>query len=171
MQQDDLPFTEQSNEMSSRLDGSLPALDFLRILRTCDSQIFGGYKSERNLFDTAASIETVAEGCAELLQRSYPVEAESRGKSSCVVMTGCGTSGRIAFLVSRRYNRVTREIGPPNKPFFEYAIAGGDSALLLSDEIPEDDPLGGAEDVLKITGGYDATYLVGVTCGIIATAL
>lgn len=166
----DSPFTEQSNEMSSRLDGSLPALDFMRILRTCDSQIFGGYKSERNLFDTEASIEAVAEGCTKLLKRFYPLEAEGRGNSSCVLMTGCGTSGRIAFLTSRRYNRIMSEIGPPNKPLFEYAIAGGDSALLLSDEIPEDDPLGGAGDVLAITGGYDATYLVGVSCGNIATA-
>lgn len=55
--------------------------------------------------------------------------------NSCVVMTGCGTSGRMAFWAARAFNRTLAERGL--KPRFRYLVSGTDSALLLSDELPE----------------------------------
>lgn len=49
-----------------------------------------------------------------------------------------------------------------------YLISGGDSALLLSDELPEDDPLTGAKELDAIVETHAATLLVGVTCGLSA---
>ena len=37
-----LPITELKNEFSEKLDGSLSAVDFIRILRNADAQIFTG---------------------------------------------------------------------------------------------------------------------------------
>ena len=45
-----------------------------------------------------------------------------------VVLSGCGTSGRLAFQTVRRYNRILSSIG--QEPFLRYTIAGGDSAIL-----------------------------------------
>lgn len=83
-------------------------------------------------------------------------------------MTGCGTSGRIAFQTARRYNRVLCAAGV--RPLFHYLISGGDSALLLSDELPEDDPVEGARDLDRVVKEYgsDGTFLIGVTCGLSA---
>ena len=42
-----------------------------------------------------------------------------------VVLTGCGTSGRVAHLLARRFNRAL----PTQPPSFDYLLSGGDSAL------------------------------------------
>ena len=48
---------------------------------------------------------------------------------------GCGTSGRRFFLTAR-HNAL---LAAKNElPLFAYAIAGGDAALLLSDELEDD---------------------------------
>jgi hypothetical protein len=62
-----------------------------------------------------------------------------------ILFSGCGTSGRIAFLTARRYNRLLRDVlrgggGEGEGGVFGYLIAGDDAAILLSDELPEDDP-------------------------------
>jgi N-acetylmuramic acid 6-phosphate (MurNAc-6-P) etherase len=36
-------------------------------------------------------------------------------------------------------------------PCFFYLIAGGDTSLIRSDELPEDDPLQGAQELEEIT--------------------
>ena len=52
-----------------------------------------------------------------------------------IVLTGCGTSGRMGFWCARSFNAVLKRLGKP--PAFQYLVSGGDTALLLSDELPE----------------------------------
>lgn len=154
-----IPFTEQSNELSSKLDGTLTAPEFLRTLRSCDSQVFGGYKGEYNIYDSAIACNLVVQGCSAILRK--------REGRDFVVMTGCGTSGRVAFLTSRRYSQLLAQVGLPSA--FRYAIAAGDSAILLSDEVPEDDPIGGQHDLqVKLGDDCNTGYLIGITCGLSA---
>ena len=163
-----VPFTERRNELSVKLDGSLTAIDFLKTLRSCDSQIYTGYAENQNIFDKALEIDSTISGCS---------------LSSKVIVTGCGTSGRLAFLTCRRYSRLfgTKKVTENTllrKPVFVYTIAGGDSAILLSDELPEDDPVVGCNDMvsrLDLNDSYDELgtkeylgYLIGVTCGLSA---
>jgi hypothetical protein len=153
-------------EFSSELDGKLSALEFLKILRACDSQIFSGWKGHSSLFDEDIlnSCEFVSTYCSQLVSSALA----DPGKKVAIVMTGCGTSGRIAFQTARRYNRILASAGI--RPLFHYLISGGDSALLLSDELPEDDPIEGAEDLESLIQekGSDGTFLIGVTCGLSA---
>ncbi len=79
----------------------------------------------------ANAVQKVATACASFI--SGPNYSESRG---AVVMGGCGTSGRIAYLVAVRFNQILLNLGVQDE-VFAYACAGGDSALLLSDEMPE----------------------------------
>ena len=164
MSDPNIPFTERRNELSVKLDGSLSAICFLKTLRSCDSQIYTGYAENQNIFDKALEIDATIRGCS---------------LSSKVIITGCGTSGRLAFLTCRRYSRLFEtENTTLRKPAFVYTIAGGDSAILLSDELPEDDPVVGCNDMvsqLDLDDSFDEIgtkeclgYLIGVTCGLSA---
>ena len=62
-----------------------------------------------------------------------------------VLLTGCGTSGRLAFFCSRQFNRVLCEMNL--FPSFDYLMAGGDEALFVSQELAEDQPQLGAADL------------------------
>ena len=159
MSQSHLPFTERCNPCSRDLDGGLDAPDFLEVLSLCDKQIFIGFEGELGLQSEAIinNIERVALECGRVI---------GSGSGGPVVFTGCGTSGRIAYLVSQRYASLGK--------YFTYACAGGDSALLLSDEMPEDDPALGRDDLADVLtrrlkpGSSRQAYVVGVTCGLSA---
>lgn len=162
-----LPVTEQSHPFAKNLDGRLSPEAFLRILRQCDAQVFTGVDGAVGLLDEPMlrRVSRSTLGARSALQQEL----------GSVVMTGCGTSGRLAFLTSRRYAK-----RHPGK--FCYAHAGGDAALLLSDELPEDDFVRGEEDVMRALsanverhGGPPSStptkvdvYVIGVSCGLSA---
>ncbi|ETO02352.1 hypothetical protein RFI_35085 [Reticulomyxa filosa] len=50
----------------------------------------------------------------------------------------------------------------------EYCIAGGDQALLSSQERPEDDPIQGVKDLKALTEGARQVLYIGITCGLSA---
>lgn len=160
-----IPITELTNEFSSKLDGSSSSDDFLRILRAVDAQVFTGWREYSSLFDfdLLQQCERVAQSCAKLIRLCMS------GRDVAIVMTGCGTSGRVAYLTARRFNQALRSIGVTKLAFY-YLISGGDSALLLSDELPEDDPVEGASDLEAIIKKYGqhGYFLIGVTCGLSA---
>lgn len=157
---DCLPFTERTNPICDSLDGSLGAVKFLSNLRSCDSQIFCGYSHELCMMDDlfVRELERTAVACSDIILKS---------ENAKIVMTGCGTSGRIAFLTARRYNMLLEEFGV-SASYFGYACAGGDSALILSDELPEDDALAGVADLKVASNGSKHVMVIGVTCGMSA---
>jgi N-acetylmuramic acid 6-phosphate (MurNAc-6-P) etherase len=147
-----LPFTERTNPLCGNLDGALPPLEFLRCLRAADLQMYAGFECETSLFSPAIikAVNIAVDDAAEVIRRG-----------GCIALSGCGTSGRIAFLIARRFERLL------HRRVVDYVIAGGDSALLLSDELPEDDPRLGAADMERAVRGRPA-YVIGVTCGLSA---
>ena len=52
-----------------------------------------------------------------------------------------------AWLCSRAYNRLLGQFG--HAPCFHYLISGGDESLIISNELPEDDP---PQGIIIITG-------------------
>ena len=202
-----IPFTERYNPLSAQLDGSLSPGDFIRTLRSCDSQIFGGFEGECSLLDTPCidSIHNVARACSRYIEArgahviksttSSTIGSNASGSTSStnndnasgtvggssdegvIVMGGCGTSGRIAYLISVRFNKILESLlGASASPVgvFSYSCAGGDSALLLSDEMPEDDPALGLADFVSViererkTRDVKSAYYIGITCGLSA---
>ncbi len=147
-----LPPTEEVNENTLALDG-LDAVEFIRALRAVDAQIFSGWRHHVALFDPLVlrAVEQAAQAAAAALRCG-----------GVVVASGCGTSGRVAFFTARRYNALL------NTEAFRYLHAGGDSALLLSDELPEDDAHTGAAELEAVSAGMPAAMLLGVTCGLSA---
>ena len=53
-----------------------------------------------------------------------------------IVLSGSGTSGRLAFYVSQRFNDLLESKGLPR--VFRYTIAGGPEALIAAQEQAED---------------------------------
>jgi predicted NBD/HSP70 family sugar kinase/N-acetylmuramic acid 6-phosphate (MurNAc-6-P) etherase/GNAT superfamily N-acetyltransferase len=150
-----VPVTELVHPLCETLDGAVSPSAFLRTLRAADSEIFAGYGGYAGLAAPAvrADLGRAARAVADAL--------DADDASGVVVLTGCGTSGRLAFLTARRYRAATGGR-------VRYACAGGDSALLLSDEQPEDDPHQGRRDVAHAAAGATTVYLVGVSCGLSA---
>ncbi len=156
----ELPITERANELTDKLDLASP-LGMVRLLRGCDAQIFSGYRAYTSLAD--AAIRSVMKKVAVTAKNII------LSNNSVVVMSGSGTSGRIAFLVARNLNQVLLSNGL--RPCFNYLCSGGDSALLLSDELPEDDTVGAVKDLLAVTERQkegDVVMIVGITCGVSA---
>jgi N-acetylmuramic acid 6-phosphate (MurNAc-6-P) etherase len=158
--QDALPITERSNDLTTSLDMQDP-LGIVRLLRGCDGQLFSGYQSFPGLTDKSifSSMQFVSTKTAEII----------RSDNGVVVMSGSGTSGRIAFLVARDMNRVLVNAG--KRPCFKYLCSGGDAALLLSDELPEDDTITAVKDLLLVTSEQsekDEVLVIGITCGMSA---
>ena len=107
----------------------------------------------------------MASSMAQLLRKRKLTNSKTQN-----VFTGCGTSGRIAFLTARRCNFLLKDVLQGNHQPFGYCMAGGDAALLLSDEMPEDDPHLGAQHMKEVEeeDGKDGIYLIGISCGISA---
>lgn len=146
----ELPITEQSNSLSSDIDIQ-DSDGILRVLKQCDAEIFNGWKQHKSLYDFASSLETLSIMAAQIIKND-------RG---AVVMSGCGTSGRLGFITARSFNQLF-----PGK--FHYTIAGGDRALLLSTEAPEDSWTDGVRDLEKVSTSFEKVLFIGITCGLSA---
>jgi hypothetical protein len=53
-------------------------------------------------------------------------------------------------------------------PCFRYLISGGDPAILLSDELPEDDTELAVKELRTISEGKESVLLIAITCGLSA---
>ena len=152
------PITEQSNPKSENIDVSSPE-DIVNILANCDDELFEGFDSSQGLFqeDVLKSIESVATIVSDLLYTP---------NESCIILSGCGTSGRLAFMVCSTFNVKLKALN--SKPCFKYLIAGGDEALFTSQEAFEDDPGTGKADLMKAIAGKRRIVYIGITCGLSA---
>jgi N-acetylmuramic acid 6-phosphate (MurNAc-6-P) etherase len=150
------PVTELPNELTANLDVAGP-LGIVRLLRGTDAQIFAGYGGHDSLYDKVPAIDKTAAIVADLIRSA---------DTSAVVLCGSGTSGRVAFMVAVHMNRVLEAAGVA--PCFRYLISGGDPAILLSDELPEDDPDLAVRELKAVTAGKTKALVVGITCGLSA---
>lgn len=153
-----VPITELPNELSNQADLLSPE-EFVRILRQVDSQVFSGWRQYPGLLDPS-TIQTL-EYCSEKI-----VEILRKPQTGAIVLSGCGTSGRVAFLTSRYVNRLLGAFNIP--PCVQCTISGGDRALICSDELPEDDPLTGVKEMQALVQGKTNVLYIGISCGISA---
>ncbi|KAI8495955.1 hypothetical protein Bbelb_263710 [Branchiostoma belcheri] len=132
-----LPFTERSNPLTQNIDVA-DCKGIVDILHSCDEEMLAGSFQFPGLQDdsTVRTILGAVDHIAAIMQEP---------EDHLVVMSGCGTSGRMAFLAATTCNRLLIQSG--RKACCVYLIAGGDRALLTSQEAPEDDPLLGASEL------------------------
>uniref|UniRef100_A0A672TE28 Glucokinase (hexokinase 4) regulator n=1 Tax=Sinocyclocheilus grahami TaxID=75366 RepID=A0A672TE28_SINGR len=89
-----LPVTEKCNPISRDIDRA-NGKQMVQILRRCDAEIFEK-KINHNPFHQRLYSSPVIQTMVDVAKR---VEMMLRVKESLIVLSGCGTSGRIAFLL------------------------------------------------------------------------
>ncbi|KAL6059149.1 Glucokinase regulator, variant 2 [Balamuthia mandrillaris] len=156
------PITELANELTDEVD-VLSGSEFLRVLRGCDAQMFSGYRHFPSIHDHGDTLERLSRATASLLRAALVGH-----KRLAIVMSGSGTSGRIAFLCARAFNRLWCSAAAGDGSVFHYLISGGEKALFSSQEKAEDDPLAGRRDLEELTREKELVLFVGVTCGLSA---
>ncbi|XP_042368793.1 glucokinase regulatory protein [Plectropomus leopardus] len=155
-----LPVSEKSNPLTLDIDRA-SANRIVRMLQACDAQMF---QEETGATYQRLLSEQVVETLMEVAQDVELILKDPR--DSLVVLSGCGTSGRLAFLISSAFNRALRELD--QSLVYSYIIAGGDRALLSSQEAPEDDPKLGMLSLKKVCEGKKRVLFIGISCGLSA---
>eukprot|EP00066_Takifugu_rubripes_P015225 XP_011604491.1 PREDICTED: glucokinase regulatory protein [Takifugu rubripes] len=155
-----LPVSEKSNPLTRDIDQA-SAIGIVRMLQACDGQMFEE--------DTAVKYQRllskqVVQTLVEVAKRVELILKDPQ--DSLVVLSGCGTSGRIAFLVASRFSRRLKDVNQSS--VYSYIIAGGDRALLSSQEAPEDDAKLGRLMLKEACEGKKRVVFIGVSCGLSA---
>ncbi|KAF0975178.1 hypothetical protein FDP41_005931 [Naegleria fowleri] len=161
--------TERSNPLTQDID--IASMDgMVRLLRTCDAQMFCGYETFPSCFDEP----TIQALCKIAFRMKQCIEDWRSGAPvSNVFMSGCGTSGRIAYFCARNYNYCIRKLFDDNGndgrniDCFQYIIAGGVNALVSPQEAAEDKPEVGKNDLLSLISknNTERGLFIGITCG------
>ncbi|XP_066564235.1 glucokinase regulatory protein isoform X3 [Amia ocellicauda] len=160
-----LSLTEKSNPITREIDTADP-LQIVHLLQMCDAEIFQEERREgktivdyQRLYSESVlqTLISVAKKVEEILKDP---------EHSLVLLSGCGTSGRLAFLLATSFNRLLKAL--QRKQNYAYMIAGGDKALLTSQEDAEDNPHLGAEELGKLCAGKKQVVFIGISCGLSA---
>ncbi|XP_006626164.2 glucokinase regulatory protein isoform X1 [Lepisosteus oculatus] len=157
-----LPLTEKSNPITKEIDKADP-LQIVHLLKLCDAEIFQE-KGETVINYQRLYSESVLQTLIDVAKKMEDILKDP--EHSLVVLSGCGTSGRLAYLLVTSFNRLLK--GLQKKHNYDYIIAGGDKALLTSQEAPEDNPYLGAEELEKVCAGKKQVLFIGISCGLSA---
>jgi len=149
--------TESPHELTTDIDIAPPA-GIARLLRASDAQIYSGYLTYPAVCD-----DEILHRMAAVVERTAPMMGR---EDAAVVISGAGTSGRLAMFVARTFNRLLQRRG--RHPNFRYLMAGGDRALIKAQEGAEDDPHQAWDDARQAIEGKRRVFYIGVTCGLSA---
>ncbi|KAL3869711.1 hypothetical protein ACJMK2_042362 [Sinanodonta woodiana] len=152
------PITEANNTITTDIDVATTE-GIVTLLRRCDAEIFDGWEGHKGLFhkETLDKLSKLAVLASDIIQDT---------SGSCIVLSGCGTSGRLAFITARSFNEQLKKSG--KESIYDYLIAGGDKALFTSQEAPEDDPHIGVKMLCESCEGKKKVLYIGITCGLSA---
>ncbi|XP_028395612.1 glucokinase regulatory protein-like [Dendronephthya gigantea] len=155
----EIPVTEQQNNITKDIDGS-NSEEIVEKLEECDRQIFTGWQGYPSVF--SSRILTILKCISSIASQHLQPGRDRTG----IILSGCGTSGRLAFFISRKFNQLAEEQGL--RQCYHYIISGGDKALMTSVESCEDDWNAGKEDLERVAEGFDEVLYIGITCGLSA---
>lgn len=175
--------TETPNALTDEIDVANP-IGVVRLLRTADAQLFAGYGTHAGLYDD--------EPVDGVLRAARAVATALRHPRGRVIVTGSGTSGRLAYVTTRAFNELLGgapddadaagsdgapgDRPPARRKPFAYLIAGGDPALVKAQEGAEDDGSRALRDLQGAIGEGDledpsaagSVVVIGVSCGLSA---
>ncbi len=150
--------TETPNDLTRDIDIA-DAGGIVDLLCKNDAQIFHGWESYRGL-----AAPEIRERIVEVIERLEPLIRDAADR--IIVISGAGTSGRLATFAARTFNRLIADAGKP--PIFRYLIAGGDRALIKAQEGAEDNPHQAVEDLQAVIQDAKQVAYFGITCGLSA---
>jgi N-acetylmuramic acid 6-phosphate (MurNAc-6-P) etherase len=152
-----LSITESPSEITAGIDLATP-VEMVRQIQLCSRQIFSGWGNHAGL--NSPEILLRLSECANRV-------AAILKQDGVVVLSGAGTSGRLAAFLAGELNAEAYRLS--GKQPFRYLTAGGPSALIVAQEGAEDDPFKAVADFKDLLTGWDgpAAY-IGITCGLSA---
>ena len=157
-----LSVTEMPNAITTDIDLA-DARGILGMLSQTDAQIFEGYEDFSGL-KSPQFFNSLRQAHDILVSKLE--DARMNGKRVKVVLSGAGTSGRLAMFLSQAFNPVFEKV--MGYAPLDFLIAGGIAALIKAQEGAEDDPIRAMEDLDDITEECDGFILIGITCGLSA---
>ncbi|XP_044516924.1 glucokinase regulatory protein [Gracilinanus agilis] len=157
-----LPITEKSNPLTKDLDKA-NAEQIVQLLGQCDAEIFQEEGSAMPAYQRLYS-ESILTTMVHVAGKVQEVLKDPEG--GLVVLSGGGTSGRMAFLMSVSFNQLMKGLG--QKPLYTYLIAGGDRSVVASREGTEDSALHGIEELKKVAAGKKRVIVIGISVGLSA---
>uniref|UniRef100_A0A8C8SPT5 Glucokinase regulator n=1 Tax=Pelusios castaneus TaxID=367368 RepID=A0A8C8SPT5_9SAUR len=138
-----LPISEKSNPITRELDKADP-VQIVQLLKECDAEIFQE-EDEALLNYKRLYSESVLKTMIDIISKVQEVLKDP--DNTLIVLSGGGTSGRLAFLITVSFNKLLKGLG--QLPCYTYIIAGGDRSLVVSQEGLEDCALLGIEELRK----------------------
>ncbi|XP_048209177.1 glucokinase regulatory protein isoform X2 [Perognathus longimembris pacificus] len=157
-----VPITEKSNPLTRDLDKA-DAKKIVQLLGQCDAEIFQEEGQALPAYQRLYS-ESVLNTMVQVAGKVQEVLKEPDG--GLVVLSGGGTSGRMAFLMSVSFNQLMKGLG--QKPLYTYLISGGDRSVVASRERTEDSALHGIEELKKVAAGKKRVIVIGISVGLSA---
>ncbi|XP_023367588.1 glucokinase regulatory protein [Otolemur garnettii] len=155
-----VPITEKSNPLTQDLDKA-DAEKIVQLLGQCDAEIFQEEGQAMPTYQRLYS-ESILTTMVQVAGKVQEVLKEPDG--GLVVLSGGGTSGRMAFLMSVSFNQLMKGLG--QKPLYTYLIAGGDRSVVASREGTEDSALHGIEELKKVAAGKKKVIVIGISVGL-----
>uniref|UniRef100_A0A2K6L265 Glucokinase regulatory protein n=1 Tax=Rhinopithecus bieti TaxID=61621 RepID=A0A2K6L265_RHIBE len=157
-----VPITEKSNPLTQDLDKA-DAEEIVRLLGHCDAEIF---QEEGQALPTYQRLysESILTTMVQVAGKVQEVLKEPDG--GLIVLSGGGTSGRMAFLMSVSFNQLMKGLG--QKSLYTYLIAGGDRSVVASREGTEDSALHGIKELKKVAAGKKRVIVIGISVGLSA---
>uniref|UniRef100_A0A674II72 Glucokinase regulator n=1 Tax=Terrapene triunguis TaxID=2587831 RepID=A0A674II72_9SAUR len=129
--------------ITRELDKADP-VQIVQLLKECDAEIFQE-EDEALLNYTRLYSESVLKTMIDIINKVQEVLKDP--DNTLIVLSGGGTSGRLAFLIAVSFNKLLKGLG--QLPRYTYIIAGGDRSLVMSQEGLEDCALLGIEELSK----------------------
>ncbi|XP_043843914.1 glucokinase regulatory protein [Dromiciops gliroides] len=157
-----LPITEKSNPLTKNLDRA-NAEQIVQLLGQCEAEIFQEEGQAVPAYQRLYS-ESILTTMVQVAGKVQEVLKDPEG--GLVVLSGGGTSGRMAFLMSVSFNQLMKGLG--QKPLYTYLIAGGDRSVMASREGTEDSALHGIEELKKVATGKKQVIVIGISVGLSA---
>jgi N-acetylmuramic acid 6-phosphate (MurNAc-6-P) etherase len=126
--------TEASNSITACIDEAT-IRDSIALLQRVDGQIFDGFDGCLRLAD-----DQVCKQLDDIVSIATEHLRSSPKSTVAVIMSGAGTSGRLAFLTYRSFKRLFHDTSNAllARVAFEYLNAGGDAGLIEAQEHAED---------------------------------
>lgn len=152
------PITETQNPLTLGMDVADPA-GMVRLLRQSDAQLFAGYDTWASLGD-----EEMLESLARV---GWRMSRHLTRQDAAILISGAGTSGRLAVLFCIEFNRMLRERRLPE--VFKPLMAGGEAALIQAQEAAEDSAAAATRDIKEaLRSNVKQGMYIGITCGLSA---
>ncbi|NXW62417.1 GCKR protein, partial [Eurystomus gularis] len=157
-----LPISEKSNPITRELDRADPA-QIVQLLKECDAEIF--QEEEEALLNYKRMYsQSVLKTMTIIISKVQEVLKDP--EDGLIVLSGSGTSGRLAFLIAISFNKLLKGLG--QLPRYTHIIAGGNRSLVMSQEGLEDSALLGIEELRKVCDGKKKVVFIGISCGLSA---